>query len=45
MSYSPEKEIVITNGCAEALNNVMLSVINPGEMLIVNLFGFLAPMR
>lgn len=35
VSYSSEKEIVITNGCAEALNNVMLSVIDPGDEVIV----------
>ena len=35
VSYVPESEILITCGCAEALNNIMLSVIDPGDEVIV----------
>lgn len=35
ISYAPESEILITCGCAEALNNIFLSVINPGDEVIL----------
>lgn len=33
--YDPETEIVVTSGGAEAINNALISVLNPGDEIIV----------
>ena len=33
--YDPDHEILVTNGGAEALNNIFFSVINPGDEVII----------
>ncbi len=35
VDYDPDKEILTTNGGAEALNNIFLSTINPGDEVII----------
>ena len=35
LHYDPEKEIIITSGCAEALNNAIFSVVGPGDEVII----------
>ena len=34
LSYSPQ-EIIVSNGCKQALSNVMLALLNPGDEIII----------
>ncbi len=35
LCYDPETEVVVTSGGAEAINNALISILNPGDEIIV----------